>query len=135
MGTSIRRNLSTNSRYYISKHRRLELEHFCLQYPEWIKELNAINVFPVSRYQEVKGTSVSNPTLKTAYTASLFREKIAMLEKAAAECDDQLGDYILEAVTTGKTFSYFEAHGIPCCRDTFYDRLRKFYYILSRIRM
>ena len=135
MGTSIRRNLSTKSRYYISKHRRLELEHFCLQYGEWKTSLNAINAFPVCHYQEVKGSIISDPTMKTALRASYFKEKIAMVEKAAAECDDQLGDYILEAVTTGKTFSYFEAHGIPCCRDTFYDRLRKFYYILSRIRI
>ena len=135
MGTSIRRNLSTKSRYYISKHRRLELEHFCLQYDEWKSSLNAINAFAVCDYQEVKGSIPSDPTLKTAMRALYFKERMAMVEEAAIRCDEQLGDYILEAVTTGKTYSYFEASGAPFGRDLFYDRLRRFYYILSTIRM
>lgn len=134
MGTNIRRNLSTKNRYYLTKHRRLELEHFCLQYNDWICEINAINAFPVCDYQESKGTSDSNLTLKTALRALYFKEKCEMVEKAATECDPDIGRYIFESVTTGKPFSYFEANGIPCGRDMFYDRLHKFYYILDKLR-
>ena len=134
MGTSVRRNLSTRNRYYLSKHRRLELEHFCLQYYEWKEAINSLNAFPVCDYQEVKGTSVSDPTAKTAYRALELREKIEMVERAASECDPDIGIDILDCVTTGKTFPWFEARGIPCGRDMFYDRLRKFFWILDKYR-
>ena len=35
MSTIIRSELSKKNKYYISKHRYLELKHFCLQYYEW----------------------------------------------------------------------------------------------------
>lgn len=106
-----------------------------MQYNEWKKELLALNYLPVCDYQEAKGTSVSDPTTKTAYRALYYEEKIAMIKEAAEKCDYVLQDYIFEAVTTGRTFAYFEANRIPCCRDTFYDRLRKFYFYLDKLRM
>lgn len=42
MGTNLRTTLSKKNPYYISKHRRLELVHFCLQYPEWCEYLTSI---------------------------------------------------------------------------------------------
>ena len=134
MGTNVRRNLSTKNRYYLPKHRRLELEHFCLQYNDWKKEINALNAMPVCHYQEVKGSIPSDPTAKTALRSSYFKEKCEMVERSAKECDPDIGKFIFESVTTGKPFSYFEAKGIPCGRDMFYDRLRKFYWILDKYR-
>ena len=132
MGTTVRRNLSTKNRYYLTKHRRLELEHFCLQYHEWERELLSLNVFPVCSYQEVKGSTLSDPTTKTAMRALELQEKMQMVRKAANLVD--ISSEIFEAVTTGKTFSYFEANGSPFGRDLFYDRLRRFYYELDKIR-
>lgn len=57
---------------------------------------------------------------------------MALVEEAASKID--LGDYIFEAVTREYTFAYFEARGIPCSRNVFYERLRAFYYVLDKLR-
>lgn len=42
---------------------------------------------------------------------------------------------ILKAVTEGTTFVVLKSlYGIPCERDMFYDRRRKFYFVLSGVR-
>lgn len=50
---------------------------------------------------------------------SIHRVLDSMVEKAANESDDKLGDYILKAVTEGISY------------DTLY---RKFFYILDKLR-
>ena len=56
-----------------------------------------------------------------------------MVEKTAALFD--ICDDLFKAVTEGKTYIYFEANGAPFGRDLFYDRLRRFYYELDKVRM
>lgn len=55
-----------------------------------------------------------------------------MVEKAANQID--ISDAIFEAVTKERTYVYFEARDCGFGRDLFYDRLRKFYYLLDKIR-
>ena len=38
--------LSKKSEYYIPKHRRMELAHFCRQYPDWISERISLLYMP-----------------------------------------------------------------------------------------
>ena len=132
MGTNVRRNLSTKSRYYISKHRRLELEHFCLQYYEWKEELLELTYVPTSRFHDVKTTNTPDPTMKTALRAIELRQKMEMVEQISKRID--ISEEIFTAVTKGVTFSYFEARQCYFGRDLFYDRLRQFYFLLDKIR-
>lgn len=37
MSKDVRSELSKRNKWHISKHKFLELKHFCLQYPEWHK--------------------------------------------------------------------------------------------------
>lgn len=61
--------------------------------------------------------------------------RIQLIEKAAKDADDILYEYILKAVTEGLSFTYLQAVlGIPCSRDTYYDRYRKFFWILNSMR-
>lgn len=116
----------------MSKHRRLELEHFCLQYYEWKKELEAIDPVVRSDFNEHFGYDIPDPTFNTALKASFYRDRMRMIEECANVVD--LGSYIFKAVTEGVTFPYFEARGIPCCRTYFYDRLKEFFFILDKVR-
>ena len=118
----------------MSKHRRLELVHFCLQYPDWKKELLAINYAPVCDFHEVKTNNTTDPTAKIALRATYFMSRIKMVEDAAVLADEGIANYILKAATTGASYQNLLANGIPCSKDYFYDRYRKFYYILSDIR-
>ena len=77
----------------------------------------------------------SDPTAKMAILKAHYSEKIDLIEKAAKEADRYLYDYILKAVTEGLSYTYLKSRlGIPCGRDMFYDRYRRFFWILSASR-
>lgn len=61
-------------------------------------------------------------------------EKKKYLEQAIKELNDPIGCYLFDSVTTGRTFPYYEAKGIGCGRDYWYDRYRKLFYILDKLR-
>lgn len=91
-----------------------------------------MNLYPVSSQIGVKPVSTPDPTPELAIRASILRGKMEMVERASSFID--IGDAIFKSVTEGKTFGYFESNGFPFGRDLFYDRLRKFYYRLDKIR-
>lgn len=65
--------------------------------------------------------------MKKAY----FNHRIKLVEDAAKATDESIGIYILIAVTTNKSYEYMKSHyEIGYERDTWYDRYRKFFYIL-----
>ena len=137
MGTTIRPELSRNNIYWISRHRYYELKHFCLQYYEWKKE----NVYLQQgmlpnglRLEEIR-TKWSDPTAKAAIKIAQNEEKIKLVEDMARQTDKEITDYILKAVTEGRSFEYLKTKlGMPCERDFFYDRYRKFFWLLSRLK-
>lgn len=57
-----------------------------------------------------------------------------MVEQAAIGADPDIYSYILRCVTSGISYDKMVASGIPCSRDYFYDRYRKFFWILDGIR-
>ena len=51
------------------------------------------------------------------------------------EADEYLYEYIMKAVTEGLPYTYLQTvMDIPCSRDTYYDRYRKFFWLLSKMR-
>ena len=138
MGTNIRAALSPNNKYWIDKHRYYELKHFCLQYPQWRKLYKAIEglIFPnVAMDETPRSKSVSDFTAKQAVAKAYYADKIEMVEKAAERADKDLASYILKAVTEGLSYTYLKSKlEIPCGKDMYYDRYRKFFWILSELR-
>lgn len=58
-----------------------------------------------------------------------------MIEKAALEADDKLYSYILKAVTENLSYAYLKTRlDIPCSKDTYYDRYRRFFWLLNKYR-
>lgn len=138
MATVIRAEISEKSKYYIDKHRYYELKHFCLQYKEWKKSYELCNesIIFASTVDRMPGTSSpSDLTAKYAMKKIQYAERIAVIEKAAREADDFLYPYILRAVTEGLSYPYLKTKlDIPCGRDMYYDRYRKFFWLLSEAR-
>lgn len=138
MATVIRPEISTRNKYWIDKHRHYELKHFCLQYPMWKKE------YEIMKNPEIK-TSIINrlptcnvhgdPTVTWFLKREFYRSRIELIEKTAAEADEFLYKYILKAVTEGLSYIYLKTNlEIPCGKDMFYDRYRKFFWLLHRAR-
>lgn len=138
MPTTIRPELSEKNKYYINRHRYYELKHFCLQYPLWRKtyaELDGLAKRTADLSVPKEKQKFSDPTGKCAEMKMFCRERMNMLERAAAETDSVIGSYILQAVTTGISYDILKVRlEIPCCKDSYYNLYRKFFWILDRER-
>ena len=139
MGTKIRAEISENNKYWIDKHRYYELKHFCLQYPTWKKAYAALDDICISPINLTIVTSVSgtpgDPTAKCAIAKMYYSEKINMVEKVAIQTDKELCNYILKGVTEELSYTYLKTKlDMPCSKDTYYDRYRKFFWLLSKER-
>lgn len=138
MATVVRAEVSQKNRYWIDKHRHYELKHFCLQYPVWKQayadfcdasmSLSAIEHVPTSNIP-------GDPTAKRALMKAKYQERIELLENIAREADRYLWRYILKAVTENLSYTYLKSRlDIPCGRDMYYDRYRRFFWLLSEAR-
>lgn len=138
MGTVIRPELSIKNKYWIDKHRHYELKHFCLQYPSWKKSFAAFDDsgMPLSMIERVPTSNLpGDPTAKRAIMRAHYRERINLVEEIAKEADKYLYKYILKAVTENLSYTYLKSRlEIPCSRDMYYDRYRRFFWLLSEAR-
>ena len=122
-------------KYNISKHRFAEVYHFCLQYSEWKDELkyktDNLNGVQITGMPTAHSGVSSVETL--AIRRAILEGKCKVIEQTAIETDSEIYQYILKAVTN-EFISYnylYTVMGIPCSRNTWYERRRKFYYLLA----
>lgn len=138
MATVIRPEISEKNKYWIDKHRHYELKHFCLQYPEWKKSYAEFSdaSIPLSMIERAPTSNIpGDPTAKRAMMKAHYAERIKLIERTALETDACLHGYILKAVTEGLSYTYLKARlDIPCGRDMYYDRYRRFFWLLSNTR-
>lgn len=123
-------------KYNISAHRFSELYHHCLQYNEWKDELrykcDTVHSVEVTGMPTSHGNS--DATQELAMRRAELSQKCELIEKTAMEADAEICQYILKAVTNeGITYNYLKSVcNIPCGKDMYYDRRRKFYWLLSQ---
>lgn len=138
MTTLIRPSISKKNKYWIGKHRYYELKHFCLQYLTWKKVYASLDdgIFPSQQLNGVYTNKTEEDiTGKLAVVKTRYSELIKMVEDAALETDSFLSPYILKAVTEECSYDYLKTKmNIPCSKDVYYDRYRKFFWILSNKR-
>jgi hypothetical protein len=66
---------------------------------------------------------------------TFYSERIELIEKIAKEADPYLYPYIIKAVTEELSYTYLKAKlDIPCGKDMYYDRYRRFFWLLSEAR-
>ena len=127
----------TMKKYNVSPHRFMELYHFCLQYNEWKDELqyktNALKSVQISD-APAAGGGASDSTARLAERRAELQRKCELIERTAIEADADIYQYILKAVTNeGISFNYLKTVcAIPCGKDMYYDRRRKFFWLLSQ---
>lgn len=135
---AMRPELSIKNKYWIDKHRHYELKHFCLQYPEWKKEYSklesmSIHISTIDRFPN--SNLPSDPTARKAIMKAIYLQKMRLIEKVAIEADSFLQSYILKGVTEGLSYTYLRTNfGMPCGKDMYYDRYRKFFWLLDKYR-
>lgn len=126
-----------NSRIYeISKHKFWELYHYCMQYKEWQDELkystDALKSVQITDMPH--GSGIGDSTSNLAMRRAKLSTQCELLENTAKEADPEIWEYILKSVTNeDATYEYMRGiMNIPCGRNYFYKRRRKFYYLLSK---
>ena len=138
MGTVIRAEISEKNKYYIDKHRHYELKHFCLQYPNWKRtyaEIDSSSVATSTFGKMPSGNLPGDPTGKRATIKARLGERIERIENVAKEADDYIYEYLLKGVTEGLSYTYLKSRlDIPCGKDMYYDRYRRFFWLLHKAR-
>lgn len=133
MSTSIRSTISKRNKYWIPKHRYLELRHFCLQYPEWKRDLREYSWCSSGVISQ--GNEWSDPTSKAAERREQANNCIFMVEKCAKASSNELWAYLLKAVTQDLSYVALRMiDEIPCGRDMYYECYRKFFWLLDKSR-
>ena len=135
--SDLKPELSEKSNYHLPKHRYYELRHFCLQYPDWKKQVAMLSQPQTPEFIErfQRSTELPNPTERIAIMRAALTNNMADIEDAALQADKELAEYILAGVTEGKSFEALKASmEIPCERDMYYARYRKFFWLLDKNR-
>lgn len=124
--------LSPKNKYWIPKFRYLELKNFCLQYPDWKLALKEISL--LQSHSVVTPTSdPSDPTNKMAVCRLRYEENIQLIESIAKLSDPDLAKWIIRGVTENLSYDYLKYQlEIPAGRDMYYDRYRRFFWILDQ---
>lgn len=131
----MRSEISKRNKYWLSRQRYLSLYYFCLQYHEWKDEYatldgkKAINLDGMPH-----GSSSGSPTEALGIRRAELSNMIKVVEETAHETDPMLEKYILRGVTDESvTFTYLQMMmDMPCSRNTYYQRKRRFYWLLSK---
>jgi len=138
MSTTIRAELSERNRYWIEKHRYYELKHFCLQYPLWRKAraaLDSLSKRPNNSAAVSRTNKISSPVEKCVEARLFYTDRMELLENVANETDEVMAVYILKAVTEGISYDHLKVRmNVPCCKDTYYELYRRFFWLLNKAR-
>lgn len=138
MSTTIRPEISKKNRYWIDRHRYYELKHFCLQYPTWKKIHKSLDSMVRFAYDSIPispTNKVKSPVEDCVEVREFYYNRIEMIESVARETDEYFYEYILRAVTEGISYECLKTkYGIPCCKETYYELYRRFFWLLSKAR-
>lgn len=121
------------SEYGISDAATQELRFFCLRYPEMKRNLADLhNPLHAMAYDGMPhSANPGEPTASAAEKAAQISQDCEMIEQAAIEADSELYPWLLKAVTNGLTYPQMQTQSIPCCKDVFLSRRKRFFKNLA----
>lgn len=133
------RKTSYEGKYKISRSAYMNAKWYALRFNEWLDEYNKLSdsVAAIS-YERADMPKAQNklacPTEELAEERAELRLKMDLVIKCAKEAGGDLFEYIFAAVTNEDvTYNTLRVlKDIPCSQNTFYDRRRKFYWLLSK---
>lgn len=129
----LKNELSLKSKYHLSKHRYLELKHFCLQYPEWKQRLKEINDIWAVDYSKIRVIADIREIETLAIERESLLNKINRVEWAVRNSSIDIYKWLLLGITEERSFVWLSTvMQIPCGKDYYYERYRKVFYILSQ---
>lgn len=129
-----RLELSRESEYFIPGNLYRQCIYFCRQYPDWAAALS-------SPPDSGKGIDYSVPRVQTSgdfdpvEAEGIRRHQYAIkkqiVDDAIMEAAPEIAKWLLLGVAYRKSFEDLEAMGMPCGREYYFRRRRKFFWLLS----
>lgn len=130
------RKTEYTGRYKLSKFEYGFARWYSLKYPEWLDEYNRLkDSVSAMNYDSMPGGSgkVEDSTGRLATKRAELRDKMLKIERAAYDAGGDIAEYILKSVIyEDMTFERMKALGLPCERTMFYEKRRKYYWLLSQ---
>lgn len=124
------RHKRKSKRWWISENESRLAYAYALMYNEWEAEYHALN--GIVQKDTEKDTGQSSTESAGIRREDLFR-KMELIDQTLVETDPQLYRWLKMAVlNAGISYDVMLAKGMPCSDKVFYDRRRKFYYLLSK---
>lgn len=126
----------SQEKWGVTKHAFYQAYHFAMRYHEFRDVLKYKTNTMGS--QEINGMPRGSRTGDATQNLAIIRQQAAknveMIEQTAIEASGELYQYILKNVTEeGASFKYLTTvMNMPAGKDMFYDRRRKFYFLLSK---
>lgn len=125
-----------SSKYWLPKQRFLTVYHYCLQYPEWEDEYNAlrsaIGVSGVNYDGMPHGSGTGDPVSSDAMRLADLDMKMQQVKDAVHEVAPEIAPWLLKGVTEDRPFWYLhDVMRMPCEKDMYYDRRRRFYFLMA----
>ena len=127
--------LRHKGKYELSKHNFAFVYHYAMQYKEWKQEHKALenSLKGISYNAERSGSTTGDPTMQIASRRLYLESKMRIVEETSREADMFIWQYILKGVTSeNMTYQKLRDAGLPCGKNYYYDRRRRFYWLLSR---
>lgn len=82
-----------------------------------------------------KSNIPSDPTYKLVEKKITYYDRIKLVEQNAKDTDIELSGYILKGITEELSYTALKTKfNIPCSKDTYYDRYRRFFWLLDKTR-
>lgn len=127
---------SAKSKYFIPKETFLTVIHYCKQYPMWETELSiTLDQSKAIRYDgdRVQTSNQYDPTAEPAIKRADIARKKEQVDQVAQLVAGSTYKWLIMGVCYDMPYYVLKQKGIPCGKDMYYDRRRKFYYEMSKI--
>lgn len=123
------------SQWNLSKHEFYSAYHYALMYEDWkntMVDIASIDTPDPEQADMPRGNGTSDTTFVKAVKISSIRDQMRIIEDTVLEADEHLAPWLLKGVTN-EYYTYHQLATVdrmPCGRNYYYDKRRKFYYLL-----
>ena len=129
------KTLSKSNPYYLPKHYYRHAISWCLQYPEWIKELDTDpDTSKAIDYSKDKVQTSNNydATYEIAVRRMEMATKKKLLEDTIREVDESIFKYLILGLAYGFTVYQLKDRGMPCDNKYYYNRKQHVLYLINQ---
>lgn len=128
-------SISKKSKYWIPKHRYLELKNWVRQYEDWHHDLIDMRYLKSKNSRVDFSSNVFNRTEELAIFSARLTRNMEIVEQACLEVMPDDSAIFLIAVTKGLSYDALAAtRWMSVSRAEWYESYRKFFYILDKKR-